>query len=292
MESKNDLEKLGITQLKKIGKKYQVPNYTKYKATKTDIDKLISEIIKYQSNNIITNNDYSSQQSTLQNLRQQYETTLKQYNDLVAKYTGTSDDYIKRISSNNPYIGKNIRFSNGAIFYVTNQGVAKLYSSMDVYNSTVGLNGCPAAGYIQLDTVWSDSYYTQGAIIPTQPPLIVGTPMVTGQSCGNEGKNVFVNTMVENPKSTYVGCYNDQTPPTVINFAPQMNSSNTSNGFRAWASSVYFDNNDFTGPWCAFDKDPNTWWHSNVVEATGNYNTSVGFISMQENTTELSRRRI
>jgi len=235
---------------------------------------LTADGLAIQSNNIITNNDYSSQQSTLQNLRQQYETTLKQYNDLVAKYTGTSDDYIKRVSSNNPYLGKNIRFSNGAIFYVTYQGIAKLYSSMDIYNSTVGLNGCPAAGYIQLDTVWSDSYYTQGAVIPTQPPLIVGTPMVAGQSCGNEGKNVFVNTMVSNPQSSYVGCYNDEPQPSLVNFAPQMNSSNTVNGFTSTASSVYFSNNDFTGPWNAFDRNPDTWWHSNVVEATGNYNTS------------------
>ena len=61
------------------------------------------------SNNIISNNDYSSQQSTIQNLRQKYEETLKQYNDLLTKYTGITDDYIKRVGSDNPYLGKNIR---------------------------------------------------------------------------------------------------------------------------------------------------------------------------------------
>jgi hypothetical protein len=75
-----------------------------------------------QSHNIITSNEaLVQQQSTIQNLRQQYQDTLKEYNDLVAKYTGATNEYINRVSSNNPYLGKNVRFSNGAIFYVTNQ---------------------------------------------------------------------------------------------------------------------------------------------------------------------------
>jgi hypothetical protein len=228
-----------------------------------------------QSHNIITSNEaLVQQQSTIQNLRQQYQDTLKEYNDLVAKYTGATNEYINRVSSNNPYLGKNVRFSNGAIFYVTNQGVAKLYPNTDIYNSVNGVNGCPPSGYIQLDTLWDDSYFTPGTIIPAKPDLLVGTPMVAGQSCGNEGKNIFVNTMVSNPKSSYVGCYNDEPLPTLINFAPQMNSSNTANGFTSMASSVYMNNNDCCGPWAAFDRT-NSYWHTEVSTPT-NYDANTG----------------
>lgn len=241
---------------------------------KLDKMNLTADGLALQSNKIITSNDYSSQQGTLQNLRTQYETILKQYNALLAKYTGISNDYIKRVGSNNPYLGKNIRFTNGTVFYVTNQGVAKLYPSMDVYNSVNGLNGCPASGYIDINTVWNDKYNTPGSIIPTQPPLIVGTPMIARQSCGNEGKNVFVNTMVSNAQSKYVGCYNDQPPPTNINFAPLMNATNSVNGFTCSASSVYADDNNSVGAWRAFDKDPATYWHTQVDYIIGNTSTS------------------
>jgi hypothetical protein len=226
-----------------------------------------------ESNNIITSNEYSSeQQSTLQNLRQQYQAKLKEYNDLLQKYTGSSKNYFKRVSSSNPYSGKNVCLTGGACGYVTNQGVFKWYPADNnyTYNNTAGKNGCPNSAYIGIDGDIS----SDGTTITSNPPLINGTPMVAGQSCGNEGKNVFVNTMVSNSSSSYVGCYQDQPAPTLINFAPKMNSSNSANGFRAQASSVYFNNNSFTGPWNAFDRNQNTWWHSNVVESIGNTSTS------------------
>jgi hypothetical protein len=225
------------------------------------------------THNIVTTNEPLVHQSTLQNLRQQYDDTLREYNDLFAKYTGATNEYISRVSSNNPYLGKNVRFSNGAIFYVTNQGVAKLYPNTDIYNSVNGMNGCPPSGYIELNTVWDDSYYTPGTIIPSNPDLLVGTPMVAGQSCGNEGKNIFVNTMVSNPKSSYIGCYNDEPPPIVVNFVPQFSSYSGVNSFYATASSVYFDSDTYAS-WHAFDRNPNTYWHSNCIEAVGNYSTS------------------
>jgi hypothetical protein len=170
-----------------------------------------------ESHNIISSNESAAQQqdSTLQNLRQQYQDTLQQYNDLVAQYTGMAEDYVKRISSSNPYLGKNIRSANGYIYYVTQQGVAKWYPTMDIYNSVVGSNGCPAPGWDQYS--WN-SENTQGSILPTNPPLVVGTPMVAGQSCGNEGKNVFVNTMISNAETSYQGCYADNPTTPLMTF--------------------------------------------------------------------------
>jgi hypothetical protein len=173
-----------------------------------------------ESNNIITSNETAAEQqhSTLVNLRQQYEDTLQQYNTLVAQFTTMSSNYVKRTSASNPYLGKNIRFSNGYIFYVTNQGVAKFYPDGNVYSSVNGINGCPASGYVDIDIPWNDSYRNQGTLIPTTPELLVGTPMVAGQSCGNEGRNVYVNALTANVSTSYVGCYNDNITSPLMTF--------------------------------------------------------------------------
>ena len=49
-------------------------------------------------------------------------------------------------------------------------------------------------------------------ILPTNPPLIVGTPLKYGQSVGNEGSNVFVSKLIDQNNvddipDTYIGCY-------------------------------------------------------------------------------------
>jgi hypothetical protein len=205
----------------------------------------------------------TTQQSNLNNLKQQYDNILNQYNTLIAEISGESTDYINRVSNNNPYLNKNIVFTTGHVCYVTNQGIVKYIPTMDIWNSIAGINGCPSTSIlIQVNLPWLPEYNSPGVIIPTNPPLITGTYMETNQSCGYEGQNVFVNTLVENPTSSYIGCYNNKPPVTTIKFNPIMNSSNSSNGYYAYASSVYQNNNDFTGPWHAFDNDINTFWHS------------------------------
>ena len=221
-----------------------------------------------QTQNVINNSDYSSQQQSISTLQQQYQDTLKQYENLLTQVTGSTSQYMDRVNPNNPYLGKNIRSTNGAIYYVTQQGVAKLYPNMDIYNSTVGLNGCPANGYQQLDFTWT-SDLIEGTMLPTKPPLLIGSNMVAGQSCGNEGSNVFVDTLVNNPINSYIGCYNNSPPITIIRFNPVMGSSNETNGYTTMASSVYHGNNDCCGPWHAFDNDNNTYWHS-FADTDGN----------------------
>ncbi|NBP58933.1 hypothetical protein EBU71_20785, partial [bacterium] len=111
--------------------------------------------------------------------------------------------------------------------------------------------------------------------IPTNPNLIVGSKMVIGQSCGNEGTNVYASKLINNPNSKYIGCYNDKPPSTNVNVVPVMNSSNRVNGFASGASSVYQNINDSVGAWTAFDQNPNTFWHSEVSPST-NYNDKTG----------------
>lgn len=178
---------------------------------------LSSHGLTNQSNNIIQQNDYSSQQSNIDTLRQQYETTLTEYENLLAQISGISVSYLNRVSGNNPYLGKNIKFTDGTIAYVTKQGVVKPYPSRQIFQETVGKNGCPSQNVIQLSIPYLSSY-TKGSTIPTKPQLVVGTPMKSGQSCGNEGANVFVDKLINNPTVSYQGCYADNSTTPLMSF--------------------------------------------------------------------------
>jgi hypothetical protein len=93
----------------------------------------------------------------------------------------------------------------------------------------------------------------------------------------NAGENVFVNRLTTNPKETYKGCYRDKPPATEVLFVPIMNNSNVRyanesnsfSGFEALASSVYLNDSTFS-PAFAFDRNSNTFWHSQVIsDSTG-----------------------
>lgn len=227
-----------------------------------------------KTEDIIKANDYSNKEQILDTLRQEYQKTLDEYQSMLKNLRGDVTGYISRVNSSNPYLNKNIRFTNGTIAYVTKQGIVKTYSNMTIYNNTIGKNGCPSSDYIQLSIPWSSSY-TQGKTIPTNPPLVVGTPMKSGQSCGNEGTNVFVNELIDDPSITFIGAYNNNAPVTEVLFVPKMNSTNSLNGYNCYASSTYLNNNSLCGPWMAFNQNKNDFWHSQVSSTTG-YNPSTG----------------
>ena len=151
-----------------------------------------------------------------------YTTMQKTIND-------KSLEHINRISSNNPYLNKYLLFTDGTVVYVTNQGVAKPFTNEDILNSVVGKNGCPPKDFIKLDIPWS-SEYTVGVTIPTNPSLIVGTQMVSGQSCGNEGYNVYSATLINNPTSKYIGCYNANTNNDNMTFIGEKPKNSEANG--------------------------------------------------------------
>ena len=140
-------------------------------------------------------------------LQEKYSKLMMQYTIVQTYITNKNMANIIRVSSNNPYLNKNILFTDGTICYVTNKGIAKPYASQEDYKNTVGKNGCPPEGYITLDISWS-SQYVKGTMIPTRPPLIVGTPMIAGQSCGFEGDNIYVSKYLPNDVTpSYMGCF-------------------------------------------------------------------------------------
>ena len=223
-----------------------------------------------QTTNIIDESDYSGEKESIAQLRAEYDATLKEYKILTANLRGTTANFFDRVNPNNPLLNKTIRFTTGHICYVTNQGVVKYIPSTEIWNSV----NIPKE-YIQLQVPWQDSYSTPGTTINTKPPLIAGTAVQFGQSFGNEGNNVFVNEMVSNPQAKFIGCYNDKPPVTEIKLVPKMNSSNNVSAFKSSASSIYQNNNSFSGPWAAFDNNINTYWHSAVSSST-NYDTKTG----------------
>ena len=149
-----------------------------------------------------------------------YSNTLGQVSGLVQNYNNQNASYLARVNSSNPYLNTNISFTTGEICYVTNQGVVKWYPNPNIWEATAGSNGCPASSQVTaLNIPWDPSYNTPGTTIPTTPNLITGTPMVSGQSCGNEGINVFVNAMVgTNVSSTVEGCFNDNPETPAMTF--------------------------------------------------------------------------
>lgn len=196
-----------------------------------------------QTNTLINNNNYSNQQQTIANLRQQYQNTLQQYQDLVSKISGNLTNYIDRVNPDNPYLNKTIRFTTGHICYVTSKGVVKYIPSMEIWQSA----NIPQ-NYIDVNIPFLDSYATPGTEIATNPPLVSGTFMQLGQSVGNEGSNVFVSELLPSGITpTYMGCYAANSTNDNMSFIgdspPPLTAATIQNGTF---SQPVLSNNSFT----------------------------------------------
>jgi hypothetical protein len=213
----------------------------------------------------------------------EYDNTLNDYQDIYNKSQTEINNYTARVSPNNPFLGKNVRLTGtGAIGYVTNDGIYKWYNSWDTIDKTESKNGCPASSQITNIDNDTQNYKTYGSIIDTQPDLLTGTPMQSGQSCGNEKSNVYVTYFSSNNSSSYKGCYALIPQNVEINIIPNSYSATIGPGYNyeVWASSIY-KNNEAYGPAAAFDTSPDTFWHSST-DAAYQYNTTTG---IYQNTT-------
>ena len=144
--------------------------------------------------------DLESQLAKLSTLKKQYDSLLQQLKAEQQKMLNSTNTYVDQTNSTkNPYLGKNVTTkSDGKTYYITGAGVAKLYTSNSDYKNIIGKNNCPSTTQ-QIDS------------LPAYINTINGSPMIVGQQCGNEAKNVVVNNMIstEGLESKYVGCYND-----------------------------------------------------------------------------------
>lgn len=153
-------------------------------------------------------------------LAKQFDILSSEYESLAKEASASTKDILARNSNINPHRGKNIILNgSGALGYVSDLGTYKWWNNWNDVNASQGKNGCPVVTYdengspdISSDYVNvknSYVYNSPGAVIDTKPSLVVGTPMVSGQSCGNEGKNIYVNQRIYKPTATYIGCYQD-----------------------------------------------------------------------------------
>ena len=134
----------------------------------------------------------------LQTLDTQFNSLVEQYNTAQASFNSTTNTYISNERTKNPYLGTNITLNTNNSYYITGKGIAKMFDSSTTLAGTMGNNGCPAA-----------SKTINSSALPSQ--VSSGTAMVSGQSCGNEGQNVYVSSVVANPTASYIGCYQDST---------------------------------------------------------------------------------
>jgi hypothetical protein len=134
--------------------------------------------------------------SLLSILQNKFNGLVEKYNTEKKNLLTNTNNYIDGINpSKNPYLNTNVTTADGKIYYITNEGVAKLYDSVATYNQIIGKNGCPTKKE-QIGSL--PNYIHKG-----------GSNMVVNQQCGNEGKNVVVSKMINDNSTNYVGCYND-----------------------------------------------------------------------------------
>jgi hypothetical protein len=165
-------------------------DYTFLSLTKTNVDTLDKTKMNTSEND---------------SLKKQYNTWLKEYEDVLKQIQDNTNAYLQRTSPNNPYLTKLIRFSTKETAYVTNLGVVKLVKNQKIIEKL----GIPK-NVVDINIPFLDKYLTPGTKIPTNPPLVSGTPLKENETIGNEGQNVYVNKLFNQPvKSSYIGCYND-----------------------------------------------------------------------------------
>lgn len=154
--------------------------------------------------------DSTNDVQQLTRLQTEYDNIIQQLDTEKNMAEEQGDAYLNLTSPNNPFLSKNITIngsqgdlpfvSSGVGGYVTAKGMFKNYTDQATFDATAGKNGCPAE---IIKGVKKDNYSSL---------LKKGTDMKSGQSCGNEGKNVYVSRVLTNPEVTYQKCYYNTDP--------------------------------------------------------------------------------
>jgi len=135
-------------------------------------------------------------------------------NNLKAQNSTLASSYLKTISPEDSFLGKNVQFTgNNKMGYITNQGIFKSYGNNNtLIGQNAGNNGCPAG----VNDIPGSMVNHQSTGAPFL--FIEGTPMKPYQSCGNEGENVFVSSVSANPSADYLGAFYDNMESPLMTF--------------------------------------------------------------------------
>ena len=166
-----------------------------------------------------TNTGSNSNSNDTKELEKEYQKTLREYDALVDTISRDTKDFLLRTSDKNPYLNKYVSFTDGKLGYVTNQGIFKAVKRLPSKTQPLSLG-----------IKWSDDYL-KNRLIPTTPTLYIGTDMVDGKSVGNEGNSIFVDKMIQNTGSNYIGCYADNKNMKFIGGEPSVISSIVNGSF-------------------------------------------------------------
>lgn len=155
----------------------------------------------------VTKDVIQSYFSELSTLDTQFNSVLEQYNTAQTTYTNELNNYIQKSNEVSSYQNKNISLSDGRQYYVNSKNVAKAFPSNTAYTNTQGKYNCPSG-------------ITNIGVNNLPSNLTLGANMNSGQSCGNEGVNIYVNKVNNNPQTSYIGCYKDSsTTPTMTSLS-------------------------------------------------------------------------
>ena len=168
---------------------------------------------------IMTSTDpaVQAQQQNYQNLLNQYNTIQTQYEKNLSFINQDTKDYISATSPTNGYLNSFIRLTDGGLFYVTSAGVLRWIPNQDIWNSISGKNGCPTVASVT-NLKSGLKFSTSGKFVYTQNPdkeavfnieNLGSTNMKMNEACGNEGKNVRVDSAWYNPKVSYQGTFHN-----------------------------------------------------------------------------------
>lgn len=141
----------------------------------------------------------SGELAELKQLEGKFNGLLSKYSTMHKSLMDDAKGYLATTASLDNNLNTNLQLGNNEMGYVTNKGYYKKYASNEDYEATAGKNGCPS-NFTSVDETNPEAM---------SPPLMVGTPMKRGQSCGNEGTNVYVDRASDPGQPTYVGCYVD-----------------------------------------------------------------------------------
>merc|ERR1711871_198974 len=147
----------------------------------------------------------------LKQMKLQYFRDLNTYNGIYDNLMKDTKSYLESVSNENSNRFKDGRFSNGQYGYITNRGVYKWYPNTTILNNTGGKNNCPAVNSGNSNDLGDNiSSVNEGGFIdiPNNKPLRKGSRMISGQSCGYEGQNIYVTESSVTTPAEYIGCYN------------------------------------------------------------------------------------
>jgi hypothetical protein len=196
----------------------------------------------------------------LNQLKSKYNEIMQQYESIQQKIIDSVSEKSNRMDKDNPYLGKYIKFTDGTICYVTNEGIARPY---------INQNNCPIKQYININIPWKSSYVV-GTTIPTVPPLLVGSNMKASENCANNitNANVYASSLVNNLNSKYIGCYNDT--KRSVNFDFVSNAPSNEEELNGSHSMTLIDDEDSDFYKCQYDAYDNGYKYFGLQDVQNN----------------------